>query len=67
MNSELFEFDDDIFCTCSGTKTTKIAELVKRGIEDPDRIASITGANTGCGSCEVVLSDLIAFFKDELE
>ncbi len=63
MNSEMFEFDDDIFCTCSGTTTAKVAELVKRGIESPERIASITGANTGCGSCDVVLTDLIDFFK----
>lgn len=43
---------DEIICDCSGTTRGKILQLIARGDDNLDRIESVTGANTGCGSCE---------------
>ncbi len=44
--------DDLIICDCTGTRRSKILELIKRGETTLERIEDITGANTGCGSCD---------------
>jgi NAD(P)H-nitrite reductase large subunit len=51
--------DDRIICDCTGTRHSKILELIKRGESTLARIEDITGANTGCGSCDADIQKLL--------
>lgn len=48
-----------IICTCTGTSKEKIEHLIAQGTNTLDAIASVTGANTGCGSCDILIQELI--------
>lgn len=48
-----------IICTCAGTTEEKIIELINKGKNDLDQIASATGATTGCNSCDVQILEII--------
>lgn len=51
--------EDDIICTCTGTTKEKIEQLIANGADNIDKISSATGANTGCGSCDVLIQELL--------
>lgn len=51
---------EQVICTCTGTTKTKIKKLIAKGIDDLDKIASATGASTGCGSCDITIQDILA-------
>ena len=51
--------EEDIICTCTGTKKEKIKQLIANGADSLDKISSATGANTGCGSCDVLILELL--------
>ena len=51
--------EKDIICTCTGTTKEKVKQLIANGADSLDKISSATGANTGCGSCDVLILDLL--------
>jgi bacterioferritin-associated ferredoxin len=53
------ESQPDVICTCTGTTDEKVKQLIADGAKDLDKIASVTGASTGCGSCDVLILDLL--------
>ncbi|MBW6452282.1 MAG: (2Fe-2S)-binding protein [Methyloprofundus sp.] len=50
---------ENIICTCTGTTAAKVNQLIAQGLDDLDKIASATGASTGCGSCDIIILDLL--------
>ncbi len=50
---------EKVICTCTGTTEKKVKQLIAKGIDDLDKIASATGASTGCGSCDVLIIELL--------
>ena len=50
---------ENIICTCTGTTKEKIEQLIDKGADDLDKISSATGASTGCGSCDVLILELL--------
>ncbi len=50
---------EEVICTCSGTTKGKIIQLIAKGKDDLDKIASATGAVTGCGSCDATIQDIL--------
>ncbi|MCK5354667.1 MAG: (2Fe-2S)-binding protein [Methyloprofundus sp.] len=50
---------DTVICTCTGTTKEKIEELIEKGADNLDKISSATGANTGCGSCDILIVELL--------
>ena len=51
---------ETIICTCTGTTKSKIEQLIEKGADSLDKISSTTGANTGCGSCDILILELLA-------
>ena len=51
--------EEQIICSCTGTTKEKIKQLIKKGIDDLDKISSATGASTGCGSCDVTIQEIL--------
>lgn len=49
---------EKVICTCTGTTENKVKQLIAMGA-DLDKIASATGASTGCGSCDVLIIELL--------
>ena len=49
----------EIICSCTGTSKDKIEELIDKGIDNVDKIASATGATTGCGACDVTILEIL--------
>lgn len=45
------EEDDDVMCSCSGTKRRDIKRLFNEGA-DQEAISQRTGALSGCAGCE---------------
>lgn len=58
MNESTQENKKEIICDCTGTSKEKILSLIKQNA-DLEKISNATGANTGCGSCDVTIMDLI--------
>ncbi|MCK5831974.1 MAG: (2Fe-2S)-binding protein [Methylococcales bacterium] len=50
---------EKIICTCTGTTEEKVKQLIAKGANNLDKIASATGASTGCGSCDVLIEELL--------
>ncbi len=50
---------EDVICECSGTTRHKIQQLLNKGVNSVEDIAQITGATTGCGSCDVLIAQLL--------
>jgi NAD(P)H-nitrite reductase large subunit len=50
---------DEVICECSGTTRRKIQQLRAKGVDSVEEIAQITGATTGCGSCDVLVAQLL--------
>lgn len=53
------EKQDTVICTCTGTTKEKIEALIEKGADSLDKISSATGANTGCGSCDILIEELL--------
>jgi NAD(P)H-nitrite reductase large subunit len=51
MSPKIDDPDDEIMCSCSGTKRGCIQNLFEEGL-DMDAISRRTGALSGCGGCE---------------
>jgi bacterioferritin-associated ferredoxin len=49
----------EVICTCTGTTKEQIKELIENGMDTAETIAYQTGAGTGCGACDYLISDLI--------
>lgn len=63
MNDIRLEEKQDIICYCSGTTKEQIRELINNGTDDFDEISRMTGACSGCGSCDVSVLELLAEYK----
>ncbi|MCF6204937.1 MAG: (2Fe-2S)-binding protein [Methylococcaceae bacterium] len=50
---------EKIICSCTGTTENKVKQLIVKGANDLDKIASATGASTGCGSCDILIIELL--------
>jgi bacterioferritin-associated ferredoxin len=50
---------DMIICDCTGTTDTKIQQLIDNGADSLDEISSATGACTGCGSCDILIIEML--------
>ena len=59
MNSSGVDKKKTIICDCTGTTQVKVEELIKKGRNTVDEIASATGAGTGCGSCDVLIQEVL--------
>ena len=51
--------EENIICSCSGTTKEKVKKLIENGADDLDKISSATGGGTGCGSCDVLIQELL--------
>ena len=51
---------EKVICTCTGTTQEKVEQLIAKGANTLDHISSATGANTGCGSCDVLILELLS-------
>jgi len=63
MNDIKPEQKQDIVCYCSGTTKRQIKELIDNGIDNLDEISRMTGACSGCGSCDVSVLEVLADYK----
>lgn len=54
------DLPEEIICDCTGTKKSKIIQLIADGKNSFDEISSATGAGTGCGSCDVLIEEILA-------
>ncbi len=54
------DLSEEIICDCSGTTKTKIYQLILDGKDSFEKIASATGAGTGCGSCDILIMEILA-------
>tara|TARA_R110002153_G_scaffold18021_3_gene63009 strand:+ start:58756 stop:58956 length:201 start_codon:yes stop_codon:yes gene_type:complete len=54
------DISEEIICDCSGTTKTKIHQLIDDGKDSFEKIASATGAGTGCGSCDILIMEILA-------
>lgn len=52
--------ENDVICYCSGTSTAKVQALIANGVDNLESLSRITGACSGCGSCETSILDLMA-------
>ncbi|MBE0437805.1 MAG: (2Fe-2S)-binding protein [Methylomicrobium sp.] len=59
MNQVRPDKKNDVLCACSGTTDLQIRQLIDEGITGPERLSRITGACSGCGSCEPALMSLL--------
>ncbi len=59
MNNSNKNKNKNIICDCTGTTQAKIEELITKGKNTFDQISSATGAGTGCGSCDVLIIELL--------
>jgi len=50
---------DDVICDCTGTTKTKVQQLIDDGADSLDAIADATGACTGCGSCDILVMEML--------
>lgn len=50
---------EEIICDCSGTTKAKIHQLITDGKDSFEKIAAATGAGTGCGSCDVLIIEIL--------
>ncbi len=50
---------DSLVCDCAGVRRHKILQLIAQGVTTLERIEDITGANTGCGSCDAEIRAIL--------
>ena len=63
MNSSNSNEKKKIICDCTGTTQAKIEALIAKGKKTVDEISSATGAGTGCGSCDILIIELLGKVK----
>jgi len=51
--------DEDVICDCSGTTKAKIQQLMDNGADTLDKISRATGACSGCGACDILISEML--------
>ncbi len=49
----------EVICDCSGTTKNKVKELIENGYDSIDKISRATGAVSGCGSCDILILELL--------
>lgn len=59
MNNNQSKPQKEVICTCTGTTKAQIEGLIENGMATAEEIAYQTGAGTGCGACDYLISDLI--------
>ena len=59
MNNSNSNKQKKIICDCTGTTEAKIEALIAKGKNTLDEISSATGAGTGCGSCDILIIELL--------
>lgn len=62
MNDVRPDKQSDLICYCSGTTKQQILQLIDEGVTHLERLSRITGACSGCGSCESSLLALLNCF-----
>lgn len=62
MNTSMPATETEIICFCTGTTKGKINQLLAKGCHSVAEIIAVTGAGTGCGGCDVMLSALVKEF-----
>jgi len=62
MNNSTSAAETEIICFCTGTTKRKINQLLAKGYHTVAEITAATGAGTGCGGCDVMLSALVQEF-----
>jgi len=60
MNTPDSKTSKEIICDCSGTSKEKVKQLIHQGMDSLDKISSATGACSGCGSCDIIILDILA-------
>ncbi len=50
----------EVICPCSGTTKEKIQQLIDKGSDSLEAISAATGACSGCGSCDVLVMEILA-------
>ncbi|MDD5276851.1 MAG: (2Fe-2S)-binding protein [Methylovulum sp.] len=55
--------ENDVMCHCSGTTEGRITALIDNKINDLDSLSRMTGACSGCGSCETSILELLANYN----
>ena len=57
---EEFQGEKALICTCFGvTEETLTGEISARGLTDVEDVAKLTKAGSGCGSCRMLIQELI--------
>lgn len=51
--------DIEIICDCSGTTKQKVQQLIDNGADDLEQISRATGACSGCGSCDILVLEML--------
>lgn len=60
--------DDDMYiCLCADVNARQVREAIEGGAETLEDIAERTAACTGCGSCQLVIYDMLTSFSQEEE
>jgi len=59
MNTPDPKTSKEIICDCSGTSKEKVKQLIHQGMDTLDKISSATGACSGCGSCDIIVLDIL--------
>lgn len=59
MNNSIPNEQEKVICSCTGTTIIKIKQLIAKGANNLDKLASATGATTGCGSCDVTIQEIL--------
>ncbi|PCJ30586.1 MAG: (2Fe-2S)-binding protein [Gammaproteobacteria bacterium] len=57
---------DDIICDCTGTSYQKVQLLLDNGATSLDEISDATGACTGCGSCDILVIEMVEQHQKQL-
>ncbi len=57
---EEFQGEKALICTCFGVSEEKIIEVIsENNVEDADEVGSICNAGRGCGSCQMIIQEMI--------
>lgn len=59
MNNDEQPEQQDVICDCSGTTKSKIEQLIDNGADNLDAISRATGAVSGCGSCDILILEIL--------
>lgn len=60
IKPDQLDTEKDIICHCSGTTKKQITALIENGHDNLESISRMSGASSGCGSCEDAVLELLA-------